>query len=566
MVIDFFPQEIWNNISSFLLTEDLFNLRLVSKCVDEKVKYHTIWKFRCEKQWLEHQSHDVLNQKEFFEDQKLIDTRENNNWIHYYRYRSRIDSSVIKQLHQLVNVYDNAEYWKIFSNILRMKRELIIPILHSIVSSDFNDDMVLTTIAGDLLTTIRHKHLFELLNIENSVKKARHLNDTPMELLFLEMATVDPSFDRLLKYREKVQNQVHDILHQKFELDSFLQLPSTIRVDKITRVLYDVLNLQKWASNPTWGDRLYTEDFLLLRIYAGEVKGYPLIILSIIQSLAAVYNIDTELSCVYLIIKDHKLRNGESYLTISPKGIPKIFLKQHLIRTLGESNYHDFIKPLTNGDVIRLTFNELADTKKSRWSIVKYDSQCSLIRQRDMIYPYSKLPIMHTAVGPYSLVHSVRHTELSSRFNKMINNSIITSIQQNFPGDSIYLDREFPNVSYEEWLLHKYSISMTKNQTRTNQIGKFMLTRNGELVCIAGVKEEALNSKRFYYTVINSIGEYTVELEGNLTKFEWDRSEVELFLSLNIPTRVLGRIFGSINWEAHQLTVNQRIQHIITST
>lgn len=320
--LDGLPKEIWIEISGWLGPSDILQLRLCNRSLCKKLSSRAIWRPRCYEKWLTHLQHDPF----------CIELKpKDHTWFYHYRFRNHIESRISKEI---LNALASSEpYHELFPRFVHYKPSHVIPLLHGVLkngcldgAADKGTGMDIVTICHHLLMCMRHKHVYELIG-QNEME---YVHDAEL-MIFLRLSAMDSSFDLLLHHRDRVLRRVHSLV--KLEWDEFIKLPATIRIDRLVGYLMQALNHNKpW---PVGGPgQLYLEDFILLRVYAGETQGHPLLILAIVQTLASFYGVETALCGSYLIIRDPKLRAGETYLTISAEGNPKIFTKKRLVQSL----------------------------------------------------------------------------------------------------------------------------------------------------------------------------------------------------------------------------------------
>ena len=565
------PQEVWIDITRYLGPQDLFQLRLCCKRLNQIVSSRAIWKPRCYEKWLEHQLHDVLN----------THRDEHRDWFYYYRFRNRIDRHVLNLLIKITQVTDTDEYTKLFENVLRYNPSHLIPLFHKITSKATEGEtegatLELVTLCQRLLNTLRHKHVYDLLRIEE--KSTPTFVHNAEETFFLPLAAMDPSFDRLLHFRQDMFAQIHALIKQEFEdLDDFFRLPATLKVDKLICFLTEVLNIFKTDRH------FFLEDFMLLRIYAGETTGHPLVILSIIQSLASQYAVETILCGSYLIISDARLRDGESYLTLSSTGVPKIFTRKRLVQSLkrivGSSDYiiqreimPTILQPLKYQTLLATIFKELLPLySRSKWSA----SPMKTMEKARGMFPYSNQPMNSETVRYFLCVYKA--VEMRLRLESQVSvlftiahKQVFALVSRLFPEDSTYLNKllkcdgkDFGEIryNYEDWILHLHNIPLEKSDA----LGLFVMSpRDRQLMCVVGTKK--IGNDETYYTLMNFIGEFYVELRQNLEVFDVENNEhcIENFLSLAAQSD-LGLVFTNFDWQQKKLITNAKVLHILAT-
>lgn len=560
------PQEIWIDIAQLLDAEDLFNLRLCCKRLNRIVSSRAIWKPRCYQNWLNHQSHDLLNEDI---------TPRIDDWFYYYRSRNRIDQHLGYILKQISQECDGAKNQESLRLLLRYKPPMVIPLLHRTVKRGFlgqNASFDVVTLCQRLLTTFRHRHVYELFSNQEETSEFVHNAE---ETFFLPLAAIDPSFDRLLHFRTIFFERIHVFIKKEFNnLEDFLRLPTTLRVDKLICYLLEALDIFN-------SDRhLFLEDFMLLRIYAGETAGHPLVILSIIQSLASRYGVETVLCGSYLIIHDSRLKDRETYLTFSSAGVPKIFTRRRLIQSLkrivGSSDYiirseilPSILLPLKHKELLTTVFKELLPQYcKSKWS----SATAKTMEEARRLFPFSNQPMNVEAVNYFLCVFKAVDirwkTELRvSVLYTITHKEVFRLISKLFPGDFIYAEdllkckgHDFGKTQYlySDWLLQLHNISVRKSDA----IGLFVISpRDRQLMCVVGVREF---NNDVYYTLMNFLGEFYVEQSNNVALSDETVKDscIKEFLCLASQSD-LGLVFCAIDWHSRKLIVNPKIQDVL---
>lgn len=563
------PKEIWIEVARNLGAQELFQLRLCCKRLDGIVSSRAVWKPRCYEKWLDHQSQDVLNGE-------IID--DHQDWFYYYRFRNRIDRHVLGLLIKITQEKDTDEYWKLHDLVLRYRPLHIIPLLHDITVKGFLAEGAtfdLVTLCQRLLTTLRHKHVYDLLKIEEETSPTFVHNAE--ETFFLPLAGMDPSFDRLLHFRKKVFAEIHALIRKEFEnLDDFFMLPTTLRVDKLICCLTEVLNIFKTDRN------FFLEDFMLLRVYAGETTGHPLVILSIIQSLATKYAVETMLCGSYLIISDSRLRDGESYLTLSSAGVPKIFTKRRLVQSLKRIvNTSEYIiqrelipamlQPLKYHTLLATIFKELLPLySKSKWSA----SSTKTMDKARQLFPHSNHPMnaetINYFLGVYKAVEMRLRLQLQiSVIFTIAHKQVFALASRLFPMDSNYLrkllkcngeDFGETRYNYDDWILRLHNIPLEPSKA----LGIFVMSpRDRQLMCVVGTKQ--FENREIYYTLMNFVGEFFVEPSKNLEVVDGETYQgcIREFLALAAQSD-LGLVFDKIDWQRKKLIANAKIRQIIS--
>lgn len=565
-VASILPQEIWTAILRDLDHTDLFRLRLCCKRFNQIVSAASVWKSRCWTRWLEHLSHAPFDEG----------LSSDSDWFYYYRLRNRIDQSLMKLLRKLVNENDTTEFWHLYRCILRHNPSHIIPFLYGVVRRGFlaSEPFDVVTLCQHLLTSVRHKHVYGLFGAGESASQT--FVHSAEETFFLPLAAMDPSFDRLLHFRSDIHDRVHSLIKAEFNsFQDFLNLPTTLRVDKLISHLFEALDLLDKDR------QLFVEDFMLLRIYAGETAGHPLLILSMVQHLASKYGVETVLCGSYLIIHDPQVRDGETYLTIASSGVPKIFTRRRLIlslkRILGSSDYiiqreilPTILQPLKHQELLATVFKELLPLyNKSKWSVAAAKTMDELQR----LFPHSNQPIKPEVINYFLCVFKA--VEIRSKNERSISvmltvtfKEVFQLISKLFPGDLSYAEELLRckgaafcevDLEYEDWLSQIHNISLRPHAG----LGSFVVSlRDQQILCVVGVKEH--NNAGTFYNLMSFAGEFYVEHSSNIRTIEAEQQEniIKRFLTVGFQSD-LGLVFSGIDWLSHKLIPNSHVSHMM---
>lgn len=562
------PREVWFDVFRSLDPPDLFNLRLSCKKFNEIVSLSAVWKPRCYSRWLDHLSHDVFTEE-------IVS--DNQNWFYYFRYRNRIDQSVLKLLHRITQEKNNTEYWHLYKLVLRHNPSRIIPLISNIVNDGFLAGSMpfdVVTLCRHLLTSLRHKHVYDLFGAVGETSQT--FVHGAEETFFLPLAAMDPSFDRLLHFRCDTHDRIHALIEKEFSgVNEFLSLPATLRVDKLTSYLFGTLDLLNKKR------QLYLEDFMLLRIYAQETAGHPLLILSMIQSLATKYAVETILCGSYLIIHDSLVRDRETYLTIASNGVPKIFTRKRLVqsfkRILGSSDYviqseilPTILQPLKFRELLTTVFKNIIPLhNKSKWSVAAPRTVGELKR----LFPKSAQPVKSETINYFLCVFKAMEFNLNtggsiSVLFTVTYKEVFRLVAKLYPGDLPYAEQllkcrgaDFCEIDheYKDWLSQVHNITL-KN---CPELGRFVTSlRDEQVMCIVGIKEH--HNGEMFYTLMNFAGEFYVENSINVQILNSGDEETVIKRFLAVASQSdLGLAFSGIDWGSRKLIPNIQVQYIL---
>ena len=127
------------------------------------------------------------------------------------------------------------------------------------------------------------------------------------EMVYLRLSAIDTAFHDLLDAREFVFSGIYSDLLQKYKkIEEFLKLRPVTRVSKLISISTDYLDCFSQpndtvheTNNRDPERELHREDFMLLRVYSRESRGYKTIILAIIQAIAKRFNVESYLCLLY---------------------------------------------------------------------------------------------------------------------------------------------------------------------------------------------------------------------------------------------------------------------------
>lgn len=560
------PKEVWIEVASYLDIDDLFALRLVSRELNSKICSRAVWRPRCYERWLKYENHDVMGLDRRNQSSGLS-VAPSADWFYFFRFRYRIDTHLLRAMQKMKITTSSTIYWQTIWHLLRYN-ERIIPILRNFINEGYNSDtpFELTFTARQLLLTIRHGYVFKLIH-DSFATDAMEFVHNAEETVFLPVAAMDPCFDRLLTHRSRLIEEVHYAIKERFsDLTDFLQLPSTLKVDKLVKFIFESLKRLQ-LSHVHQRSRYYVEDFMLLRVYAGETKGHILLLLSIVQSISAKYNVETILCEEFLIIRDLKLRGGETYLTISQAGKPRIFTRRNLVDSMCrifpsrqvviDTIIPKVLTPLKLRDLLFKVFDEWYPyCKKSMWSVIPDKTANGVL----LYLPQSRYP-MSTPIYEYFQAYW--------KLNQLGNGRAILSaakhqfsdlLLKNFPQDVAHLRSSdgydtskmqeiIGKTPFKDVFKSKYNISFDEDCN----VGEFVTGRDDQLLIVLGGKQGGNNVT--YLNVMNLLGQVNVELKDELHSVEWNvrrRKEVIDLLKV-LSSSDLGLFFTRLDRESNRL-------------
>ncbi|AMD18532.1 HBL370Cp [Eremothecium sinecaudum] len=569
--MDNWPAEIWMEVCKLLTPEDLYRLRLCSSKLNRIVCDCTdIWCNLCNKKWLTIESSDPIVHSEC----RSNVVSPSSDWFYYYRYRSNIDAKLEKKLQKLVEVEEMEEFWETFWSFFRYKRFLI-PFLQRHTEKGYVRSAKFKShcISKKLLTAVRHGIVFRCIDGLKDSSGDSYGMSIVEETLYFPLSAMDPCFDKLLVFRTTFFDRVHFLLKRAYpNIDKFCKLPDTIRADKLVTYIWQVF--QERAYYVPNSQRCHLEDIMLLRIYSGEARGHPMLLMAIIQAVVSRYGVETRLCEQVLIIIDKKLRGGQSYLMISLRndGRPRIFTRNRLMETMGRTvaNFdassaalHKFLTPLTFKMGVEKFFKDLSTyCDRSVWKTFADHSPESILKY----LPNSCAP-MDEAVFEYFVIYwkvisaslatnAIFHTVLSKQFQSLI-------VKQH-PGDAIHfpdrreaLMHSITKMSFRESISEHVSM---QHIHRVPEMGHIVRQKNtGILSVVIGGKK---TDKDTYLVIVDIVGKYNVVHGDDVEIYEdfsWD-----IMLKL-MSASDLGVYFEGWDKKSNCLLLSKQLQDIITA-
>ncbi|SCV05913.1 LANO_0H17942g1_1 [Lachancea nothofagi CBS 11611] len=436
------PKEVWLVVFEYLEYDDLLRLRTCSHKFNDLVKIQWVWGARCHKRWLQ------VEDEDFLASQLTNGTRgcSKDDWFYYYRYRNRVDKHTFNTLCLIAACKQIGSYKNRLENLLKYGA-LIVPLLRDLELRGYSNNLPfdVTFLARQLLLTMRHKSLFAF--IESSIaSKANQWVHYAEESVFLPLAAMDLAFNRILPHRAKIIQQVHSMVKHDFQdLSEFMQLPSTLRLDKIMKYLFQALNGAR-QEHLRQATRYYLDDFMLLRVYAGEARGHSIVLLAIIQAVSSHYNVETVLCEEFLIVRDSRIRSGETYVTISVAGAPRIFTRKNLVDSMCRvfpdrqvvlnSIIPKMLQPLRTHDLMFKIFDEWSPhCKKSYWNVVSEKS----IKNLEALMPHSRFPVRVSDYEYFQAFWKLKIASIQRQFRNLGGAHFLQFVELQYPHDTILI-------------------------------------------------------------------------------------------------------------------------------
>ncbi|CEP60452.1 SCF ubiquitin ligase complex subunit MDM30 LALA0_S01e11210g [Lachancea lanzarotensis] len=568
------PKEIWLSVFGHLNSQDLLSLRLCSHKFNELVKTQSIWASRCYTRWLKVEKEDILAQQ--LDGPSRLQPKD--DWFYYFRYRNRIDTHVMNTLFSIVK--DKSQKWDNYGDLMAGLSKygiLMVPLLRKMEFEGYIDrrSFVVTYLGRQLLQMLRHRSFFQLVN-QAFAAEANEWVHYAEATVFLPLATMDIAFDRLLSHRNKIFAQVDLRLSQNFEDRSqFMKLPPTLRLDNIMKYLFQALDMARADQLPQQ-TRYFLDDFLLLRVYAGEARGHPILLLAIIQMISTRYNIETMLCESFLIVRDERIRSGETYVAISQSGYPRIFTRKNLVESMQHSvpDRHavlssvlpKMLQPLKLQDLLCKIFDEFSPhCKKSYWDMASDKRMVSL----RTLMPHSRIPAQCLDYEYYQMYWKLWRTSFQGQISGLLGKAFLRFTNSRYPHDRLVvhhmIDVEaepeeensatFLNGPRSLYLLFsRYSAG----ESDLSLVGRIVQEKDRDLAqVIVATKTSPRGSQ--YVNLLNPFGELTVLLKDDTRILEPERISLgviqELLHCLSLSD--LGLFFSHFDEGTHKFVLSQ---------
>ncbi|CAI4046938.1 SCF ubiquitin ligase complex subunit MDM30 SKDI_12G3950 [Saccharomyces kudriavzevii IFO 1802] len=342
--IDHLPPEIWLFISKLLKASDLYNLCLVNRRLYLTITADGIWKKRCYDRWINQEHLDILTGNDY-------DPIPISRWHSYYLRRAKWENRILSLLCELTEETDPQHFREKYLHILQFRHYKLATFLHRIIKQGYIPNkrpLDLLTYANYLLKNLRHKYVFRLFYPTNAteLKNLNTMASRDAEMIYLRLSAIDTSFDDLLDSREFVLNGIcSDLLHKYKKIEDFLKLRPVTRVSILISISTEYLDcfpqlndIEDQMSDEGTKRELHREDFMLLRVYSRESRGYKTIILAIIQAIAKRYNVESYLARDHLVVSEPDFPSGQAFVTVNEDFQPYIFNKEDLL-SVWSSNF-----------------------------------------------------------------------------------------------------------------------------------------------------------------------------------------------------------------------------------
>ncbi|KAL3232594.1 hypothetical protein RNJ44_04510 [Nakaseomyces bracarensis] len=327
--------ELFDLICGELYAYDLWNLRKCSSELKTMVERVSKWKEICMERWPLDDSHLYLSQYKDF-DLKAIwkvikPTGDTDRWFVYYKYRMRYDQRIIRNVKHLAE-FDEVgnEFWKSFLGSVNDRGYLYIPQLLRIRENEewekYHWSLEDRSWAIYLMGAVRRKCFYSFFLPDMSfMRSSKFLYERDILLRF---STLDPQFDKLLPYRKETFNKMVKSIYEKYDGDPIKFSGITAG----TRMLDIVDALKRYLC--TSGSTSYCmEDTMVLRVYAGEARGMPVVLLAIVERIARYLKVECFFNGKFITFVDPTYRDKYGYLVSDGRSI-RIFRRHQFVSYL----------------------------------------------------------------------------------------------------------------------------------------------------------------------------------------------------------------------------------------
>ena len=570
MCIENFPIEIWIEITKYTDCNDILKLRFCSRKLNNIITSSELWRKRCYKNWFEHLENDPFNTS------KDITKCKNTDWFRYYCERKTTDNDIFKSLKKVLNFLEPIDNYQrnCLDLIERYSDDILIPALYNIskidpVIENRSVSFELISLSKRLLNSIRINSVLKLLE--------EKYNDTICDFqnlegsFLLKFSAIDPGFDCLLKFRTLVIRLIHESINSRYSsYECFIELPILLRSISLLNVVKKTIFSKQYGY-----DGYKIEDFNILRVYAAECKGLPLIKLSIIQSIFRIYRIDSVITDLFITIRDQN-RKHVIYVFCESDGNLKIVNKKQMKAAI-DSNVRNHFQNYDKQKYIRELFSPISISKLkleiisdianqykiSIWDSVDYATKGDV---RLSCFNSSK-DIME--IGIIEICFYIVNFNCSS-LKDQLDSSGDTYIDKKFYFNDLYLT--YPLLNYGKDLLLYYGYQVPellfdfgKNywrlgpvRTVQNQadIGKFFLVQESKcLTCFIGtvLSTNGVKSDSF----IDVLGNILTSRNSSAKFIHYTPTLDDITIFIRSASILkIGVYFESIDWHSRNLVPN----------
>ncbi|KAI8397755.1 F-box domain profile [Nakaseomyces glabratus] len=574
-VIELIPQEVFNIIAGFLESDDLWRIRQCSHQLKVNVEHSSYWSSYCRARWPV-EDLDLILEDYDKDDVKILQsvlgkTAKDRDWFYYYTYRSRYDDRITKYITSLCQFDElGVEFWGLYRMAILVKPYLYIPHLMRITcSAEQKWSLEERSWSYYLLGSIRRRYFYALFQ-----ENAKFLKPTRFSFerdILLRFAALDPQYDKLIKYRNIVFEEVKMKVFHKYNGNSelFSQVTAKQRMQDIISALSNTISISENHQ------RHVIEDAYLLRAYANESRPLPVITLSIIEKIAKFFKIRCNFNGNYLAFQDNTLPGACGFVISDTRKI-RMFSKTEFLRFIRNRlpiSHHESIETSLSLDETvepRKLLCHFLNDEITKCNGLKVDSLTAVDLQD--LYPCSNLPPCEKSLrwvtsffkkmeDEFNGTYPVESTGLKD--DKMRISSCIDTDSWFFkainmhPPDFLYFATPsksvIPSLTDFFHLSHYPCIDCT-------ELGTFIKGPDRRL-CVTAIVQRLADTEPpiLLYTYIKASGEIFLSSSHNDEIYP-EESEFRKFIS-NMPYQV-GLIFDQVDWSSRRLLLNNKARSL----
>ena len=391
------------------------------------------------------------------------------------------------------------------------------------------------------------------------------------EMIYLRLSAIDTSFYDLLDSREFVLNGIcSSLLHRYKKIEKFLELRPVDRVSKLISMSTDYLDCFSQLSDieDQMGDRdgereLHREDFMLLRVYSRESRGYKTIILAIIQTIAKRYNVESYLARDHLVVTEPDFPGGQAFVTVNEDFQPYIFNKEDLI-SVWSSNYPNsanfetaalpaLLEPISIQHLLTEFFRELLRCKPRPFE--DYPNRAHGLRD---MFPYGKVEVPRDVTMYFAFIFdlfdAMFESGMTSLRGQMLRDLLNYVNANNFGDLNIIIGQNALEEPNDCWCNKRDYVLLDDD----DKIGYFFQDiETQDTLC--ALNQYKVDGKVFI-TTIDILGDIRVRLAEGLMPFRGDCDKLWGSFSPVVPRTDWGLFFKGYDSEKQRMQLSAYTQ------
>ncbi|CAI4035268.1 hypothetical protein SMKI_12G4180 [Saccharomyces mikatae IFO 1815] len=567
--IDHLPPEIWLCISKLLKTSDLHNLCLINRRLYITVTTDAIWKKRCYDRWINQETLDILTGND-------CDPIPVSQWYSYYLQRAKWERKMFSLLQELTEETNPQYFREKYLHILQFRQYKLATFLHRIINQGYIPEerpLDLITYANNLLKNIRHRYVFPLFYPTNAteLKNLNSMASRDAEMVYLRLSAIDTAFHDLLDAREFVFSGIYSDLLQKYKkIEEFLKLRPVTRVSKLISISTDYLDCFSQpndtvheTNNRDPERELHREDFMLLRVYSRESRGYKTIILAIIQAIAKRFNVESYLARDHLVVLEPEFPDGQAFVTINEDYQPYIFNREDLISVWSSNFPHTvnfesmalpaLLEPMSIQHLLTEFFRELLRCKPRPFE--GYPDRAHALRD---MFPYGKVEVPRDVIMYFSFIYDLFDGMFESGMTSLrgqILRDLLNYVNANNFGDlNIIIGQNALKEPNDCWSNKRDYVLLDDD----NKIGYFYKDiETDDTLCALNQYEV---DGKIFVTTIDILGEIRVRLAEGLMPFQGDCDMLWKSFSCVVSRTDWGLFFKGYDEEKHRMQLSSYIE------